>query len=220
MAPFDCRSEESPAFASLVVSGHNCILDIKAVGGENTIQIPAGGRVFGLKTLPDACIAFPNLRDYKAINVRVHKDNHYTPGLQVNVYKSEGGTCTCPDGSKYEVQAFGNGCRKLSCKFGKSGPCTKHGPGWKGRGMEVTCAYKKPEEETYNRPCRSGDVKLPVNGMDPYVPFHSCLVFTHRLLFYPYSFRYIMFGGKWQPICMHYFQVCVIGVLADNFFCE
>ena len=143
------------------------MLDIKPVGGENTVQIPAGGRAIGLKTLPDACIAFPNLRDYKTINVRVHKENYYKAGAEENVYKSEGGTCTCPDGTKYEVQAFGNGCRRLSCKFGQSGPCSQHGSGWKGRGMEVTCAYEKPKEETYNRPCRSGDVKLPVNGMDP-----------------------------------------------------
>jgi len=67
--------------------------------------------------------------------------------------------------------------------------------GWVGEGasrsllsfaemeQKVDCMPPTKPDIDFDRPCRSGDVKLPVNGLDPYI--------------------YV--AGRWTPICLHYF---------------
>lgn len=54
-----------------------------------------------------------------------------------------GGTCTCPDGSTYDVGDNKDSCASLACEGGRSGPCEKK-EAEKRRGMRVTCAGTFP----------------------------------------------------------------------------
>ncbi|MAD33197.1 MAG: hypothetical protein CMJ88_05515, partial [Planctomycetes bacterium] len=57
-----------------------------------------------------------------------------------------GGWCTCPDGQKYEVGDYSNGCHSIACVHGMPGDCHKQHGNWVGRGRMVTCAQpKKPK---------------------------------------------------------------------------
>ena len=49
-----------------------------------------------------------------------------------------GGTCTCPDGSEYQVGDNNDGCGSLACIGGNPGPCSGSNPG--GAGVRVRCA--------------------------------------------------------------------------------
>jgi len=49
-----------------------------------------------------------------------------------------GGSCTCPDGSVYQVGDNGDGCETLACIGGTSGPCNEEEGPWSSR--KVTCA--------------------------------------------------------------------------------
>ena len=49
-----------------------------------------------------------------------------------------GGTCTCPDGSVYQVGDEANACASLACVGGISGICSEHNPG--GSHVKVVCA--------------------------------------------------------------------------------
>jgi hypothetical protein len=49
-----------------------------------------------------------------------------------------GGTCTCPDGSVYQVGDENNNCGSIACFGGVAGSCRRNNPG--GNGVKVTCA--------------------------------------------------------------------------------
>ena len=49
-----------------------------------------------------------------------------------------GGTCTCPDGSEYQVGDNNDGCGSLACIGGNPGSCSGSNPG--GAGVRVRCA--------------------------------------------------------------------------------
>ena len=49
-------------------------------------------------------------------------DNTY---VKVDGVGGWGGTCTCPDGSTYDVGDNGNACGSLACVGGKAGACQK-----------------------------------------------------------------------------------------------
>ena len=52
---------------------------------------------------------------------------------------SWGGTCTCPDGSVYDVGDKYDACGSLACDGGVSGTCSSHDPGYLGEYMRVVC---------------------------------------------------------------------------------
>ena len=49
-----------------------------------------------------------------------------------------GGSCTCPDGTVYQVGDYQNGCASIACINGISGECGTSNPG--GANVQVTCA--------------------------------------------------------------------------------
>ena len=51
-----------------------------------------------------------------------------------------GGTCECPDGSRYEVGDAGDSCGSLSCVHGTKINCNMNHGAWSHR--KVTCAQK------------------------------------------------------------------------------
>ena len=51
-----------------------------------------------------------------------------------------GGTCECPDGSRYEVGDAGDSCGSLSCVHGTKINCNMNHGAWSHR--KVTCVQK------------------------------------------------------------------------------
>ena len=51
-----------------------------------------------------------------------------------------GGTCECPDGSRYEVGDDGDSCGSLSCVHGTKINCNMNHGAWSHR--KVTCVQK------------------------------------------------------------------------------
>ena len=49
-----------------------------------------------------------------------------------------GGSCTCPDGTVYQVGDNGDYCKSIACIGGISGVCNQSDGEWAGR--KVTCA--------------------------------------------------------------------------------
>lgn len=55
-----------------------------------------------------------------------------------------GGSCTCPDGSVFQVGDNHNNCGSLACIGGESGKCIRRHGEWSGR--KVTCAGTNPNK--------------------------------------------------------------------------
>ena len=51
-----------------------------------------------------------------------------------------GGTCECPDGSRYEVGDNGDRCKTIACVHGTKINCNKNVGAWSKR--KVTCGQK------------------------------------------------------------------------------
>ena len=82
--------------------------------------------------------------------VRSHPDGNtdYAPNMvEVDdpAVGSWGGSCTCPDGSVYQVGDKIDGCASLACEGGVSGTCHSHDGVWSKR--KVTCGQSIPDKE-------------------------------------------------------------------------
>jgi len=64
-----------------------------------------------------------------------------------------GGSCTCPDGSVYQVGDNGDACGSLACGGGTSGQCNRHHGEWSGN--KVSCAAVAADDPLHFNPAQS-----------------------------------------------------------------
>ena len=187
IASFDCGVRERIA-GSMLVAGANCMADV--YNGPNISGAPltfAAGGVRETNNNGEPCVEFPF--NSSAVSIGVWSGNYYRETTTTRTY---GGTCTCGDGSTYEVQtaSSSNNCNQggnanlLRCTNGVAGTCEYKGSAWAGANMKVTCARRERNESEFDHACGLGDVRLDRNGMDAFV----------------YA------RGVWTGLCDHYFE--------------
>jgi len=129
------------------------------------------------------------------------EQHHYRKVSGVGAW---GGTCTCPDGSVFNVGDNFNGCGSLACEGGVAGECIKE-VDLDRDGMKVTCSPAPGAEPAAT--CASFDAWPDVDGG---VTCGSCraLVLTA-----PY-------GGRCDQYCESFGHVCVEAAEEQNENCD
>jgi hypothetical protein len=90
-----------------------------------------------------ACLSNPNASGLELKNnVAWHNERH--AGIW-------GGSCTCPDGRRYQVGDSMDHCDSLACHGGSSGRCIRYDGPWSGRGVDCGTSAAVAELTIYAR---------------------------------------------------------------------